>query len=69
MVIGLALRLAFCLTAGVPGVLSQSEVRLLSDQVVVSLPGSLFVLAGEVPKRRLDALAKAMGRSGAFVAV
>ncbi len=62
-VTGLALRLAYTLTGGVPGVLAGSALKLTEARVSLSLMPNHVLLLGEAVQRRLDALAKVMGRS------
>lgn len=62
--IGLALRLAQTLSAGVPGLLSDCRLRPNGNGIVLEIPAQHAVLNGEAVQRRVEALAKALGRSG-----
>jgi len=68
-VLGLALRLAFSLTGGVMDALGRSTLTVTSERVEVTLPETLAPLVGEVPRRRLEALARVLERPGNFVFV
>src|SRR6185312_13342966 len=57
--IGLALRLAYTLTGGVPGLLDGSALKLGDSKLVLTLLSDNALLAGEAVQRRLDALGKA----------
>jgi exopolyphosphatase/guanosine-5'-triphosphate,3'-diphosphate pyrophosphatase len=61
---GLALRLGYTLSGGVPGMLSGAALSLDDGAVVLSLGGQAVALYGESVQRRLDALARVMGRRG-----
>ena len=63
--VGLALRLAYSLSGATPGLLRQTGLLLTSTQVRLQLPKSNEVLYGEAVERRLESLAKALGKSGA----
>ncbi|HYC02556.1 MAG TPA: Ppx/GppA family phosphatase [Azospirillaceae bacterium] len=63
-ILGLTLRLAHTLTGGAVSLLQRTALRLTADKLVLSLPDDAAVLRGDVVQRRLDALAKAMGRKG-----
>ncbi len=60
---GLSLRLAYTLTGGVPGLLTGSTLKLTDSKLVLSLLPDHALLAGEAVQRRLDALARALGRN------
>lgn len=60
---GLALRLAYTLTGGVPGLLEGSALKLGDSKLVLTLESDNALLAGEAVQRRLDALGKALGRA------
>ena len=62
--IGLALRLAQTLSAGVPGILNDCKLRPNGNGIVLEIPPQHAVLDGEAVQRRVEALAKALGRSG-----
>ncbi len=61
--VGLSLRLAYTLTGGVPGRLEGSTLKLTDGKLTLSLQSENALLAGEAVQRRLEALARAMGRS------
>jgi exopolyphosphatase/guanosine-5'-triphosphate,3'-diphosphate pyrophosphatase len=62
-ILGLALRLAQTLTGGVIGLLGRTSLVLDDERLTLTLPPDLAALAGEVVHRRLDSLARAMGRA------
>jgi exopolyphosphatase/guanosine-5'-triphosphate,3'-diphosphate pyrophosphatase len=59
---GLALRLAYTLTGGVPGLLAGTSLALEDGAVMLALPADSALRYGESVQRRLDALGRAMGR-------
>lgn len=61
--VGLALRLAQTLSAGVPGILSDCRLRPNGNGILLELPARHAVLDGEAVQRRTEALGKALGRS------
>ncbi len=61
--VGLSLRLAYTLTGGVPGLLDGSALKLTEGKLVLTLQPENALLAGEAVQRRLDALARALGRA------
>ena len=63
-VLGLALRLAHTLSGGAAEVLTRTELIVDPDTVWLVLPEEETTLAGDAVVRRLDALARAMQRSG-----
>src|SRR5487761_1406968 len=63
-VIGLALRLAYTISGGVPAALHGTMLALQGHEILLSLNGDGAQRFGESVQRRLDALAKAMGRKG-----
>lgn len=64
---GLALRLAHTLTGGATRLLERARLSVGSEQIELILPPDEAALTGDVVQRRLDALAKAMGRTGRLV--
>lgn len=62
--VGLAFRLAQTLSAGVPGILNDCKLRPNGNGIVLEIPAQHAALAGEAVQRRVEALAKALGRSG-----
>ena len=61
--VGLALRLAYTLTGGVPGLLEGSALKLTESKLTLSLISDHSLLAGEAVQRRLDALARVLGKT------
>src|SRR5215469_6259245 len=61
--VGLALRLAYTLTGGVPGLLEGSALKLTDGKLTLSLMSDHALLAGEAVQRRLDALARVLGKT------
>lgn len=59
---GLALRLGYTFTGGLPDLLGASRLALEEGTVVLTLPAATALLLGESVQRRLDALARALGR-------
>ncbi len=60
--IGLALRLAYTLTGGVPGLLRGSSLRLTDAKLTLNVVSDHALLLGEAVQRRLDALGRCLGR-------
>lgn len=60
--IGLALRLAYTLCGGVTAVLEEARLRCEANTLTLVLPAIHAKLAGDVVTRRLESLAKLMGR-------
>ncbi|MCA8909102.1 MAG: Ppx/GppA family phosphatase [Rhodospirillaceae bacterium] len=60
--VGLTLRLAHTLSGGVPLILETAWLDVTGDPIVLSVSDSEGALMGEVVRRRLDAVAKALGR-------
>jgi exopolyphosphatase / guanosine-5'-triphosphate,3'-diphosphate pyrophosphatase len=60
--IGLALRLAYTLTGGVPGLLRGTSLRLTDSKLVLNVVSEHALLLGEAVQRRLDALGRCLGR-------
>jgi exopolyphosphatase/guanosine-5'-triphosphate,3'-diphosphate pyrophosphatase len=60
---GLALRLAYTLTGGVPGLLEGSALKLTEGKLTLSLVSDHSLLAGEAVQRRLDAVARVLGKT------
>lgn len=59
-VVGLALRLAFTLSGGVPGLLSRTRLKRKRQQVTLVLSDGGRIFEGEKVERRLRSLAKAL---------
>lgn len=62
LVLGLALRLGYCLTGGTIGLLKESALHLTKERLTLSVAERAAPLVGEVPRRRLAALAQALDR-------
>jgi exopolyphosphatase/guanosine-5'-triphosphate,3'-diphosphate pyrophosphatase len=62
--IGLAIRLAHTLSGGVPGILADCRLRPNGNGIVLEIPPQHAALDGEAVQRRMEALAKAMNRTG-----
>src|SRR5215469_3748651 len=60
--IGLALRLAYTLTGGVPGLLRGSSLRVTDAKLTLNVMSDHALLLGEAVQRRLDALGRCLGR-------
>jgi exopolyphosphatase/guanosine-5'-triphosphate,3'-diphosphate pyrophosphatase len=63
--VGLALRLAYALSAATPAVLRQSSIAMGDVKLTLRLPKGHDALLGEAVERRLQALAAALGRTSA----
>ncbi len=59
--LGVAMRVAYLISASAPGVLARSPVRIDGDDLVLRLPRDLAALAGPRVKTRLKQLGKQMG--------
>ena len=64
-VLGVALRLAYTLSAGTPDLLAGTALRLSGSRLVLRLEEDSGVFAGESVMRRLDRLAQALGLEAA----
>ncbi len=62
-IVGLALRLAYSLSAATPKLLRQTGINLTDAKLTLLLPKGNDVLYGEAVERRLEALGRALGRS------
>ena len=60
-VLGIALRLAYTLSAGTPDLLAGTHLRISGTQLVLQLDENSGVFAGESVMRRLDRLAQTVG--------
>ena len=60
--VGLTLRLAHTITGGAPRLLEGVRLDLSDDPILLTVTEGEASLVGEVVRRRLDALAKALGR-------
>ena len=61
-ILGAATRLAYIITAAMPGMLPRTPLLVQKDKLVLTLPGELADLANERVQGRLKALAKLIGR-------
>lgn len=68
-ILGLALRLAHTLTGGVASLLQRTSLRLDAEKLVLALSEDTAQLAGEAVLRRLEALARALSRTGEVAVV
>jgi exopolyphosphatase / guanosine-5'-triphosphate,3'-diphosphate pyrophosphatase len=66
-VLGAALRLAYVLSAAMPGVLPRTPLAVERHRLALRLPGQYAALAGERVSNRLRALARIIGREPAMV--
>jgi exopolyphosphatase / guanosine-5'-triphosphate,3'-diphosphate pyrophosphatase len=64
-VLGVALRLAYTLSAGTPDLLAGTGLRLSGSRLILRLEEDSGVFAGESVMRRLDRLAQAVGLDAA----
>ena len=64
-VLGVALRLAYTLSAGTPDLLAGTALRLSGSRLILRLEEDSGVFAGESVMRRLDRLAQAVGLEAA----
>ena len=64
LVLGLAWRFAFSLSASASGELHHYRLRLTPSKVILEVPARREAIAGEPVQKRLGALADAMGRKG-----
>ncbi|HEY0107527.1 MAG TPA: hypothetical protein VGB91_15710, partial [Rhizomicrobium sp.] len=67
LLIGLACRLAFALTASSAGALHGYRLRLTAAKIVLDIPRRQEAIAGEAVQKRLGALAAAFSRKGEIV--
>ncbi|WP_229729343.1 exopolyphosphatase [Agaricicola taiwanensis] len=67
-ILGAALRLAFLITAGMPGVLPRVGCKVKKGRLDLELPPDLSGLGGDRLENRLTKLAKILGRSGVTMA-
>jgi exopolyphosphatase/guanosine-5'-triphosphate,3'-diphosphate pyrophosphatase len=61
-VLGAALRLAYVLSAAMPGVLTRTSLAVERHRLALRLPGATAALAGERVSNRLRSLARLIGR-------
>jgi exopolyphosphatase/guanosine-5'-triphosphate,3'-diphosphate pyrophosphatase len=59
---GLALRLAYTMTGGAPGLLSHTGLASSDGTVTLSVPDEAALFVGDTVQRRLEALGRALGR-------
>ncbi|GAC1341025.1 MAG: exopolyphosphatase [Beijerinckiaceae bacterium] len=63
-IVGAAMRVAFIVSAGMPGILTQTPMLSTKTGVVLSLPPALADLASERLQNRLRQLSRLIGRDG-----
>jgi exopolyphosphatase/guanosine-5'-triphosphate,3'-diphosphate pyrophosphatase len=61
-VLGAAMRVAYMVSAAMPGVLPRAPLRVQRGRLVLRLTGDLKALAGERVNNRLRTLARLIGR-------
>jgi len=61
-VLGAALRLAYVVSAAMPGVLPETSLAIERHRLALRLPGEFGALAGERVLNRLRSLARLIGR-------
>ncbi len=61
-VLGAAMRVAYMVSASMPGVLSQTTLRVEKGKLVLKLPGRFAALNGERVSNRMRTLARLVGR-------
>jgi len=61
-VLGAALRLAYVVSAAMPGVLQETSLAVERHRLALRLPGKFATLAGERVLNRLRSLARLIGR-------
>jgi exopolyphosphatase/guanosine-5'-triphosphate,3'-diphosphate pyrophosphatase len=66
--LGLAMRLAFALSASAPGELPHYKLRMTPSRLVLQIPRRRAQIAGEPVQKRLAALADNLGRKGELLA-
>jgi exopolyphosphatase/guanosine-5'-triphosphate,3'-diphosphate pyrophosphatase len=59
---GAALRLAYVISAAMPGVLEETTLAIVRHRLALRLPGQFSALAGERILNRLRSLARLIGR-------
>lgn len=59
-VLGLALRLAYALSGGAPGLLGRTRLKIASDALLLELPRAQALYDGETVDRRFRSLARAL---------
>jgi exopolyphosphatase/guanosine-5'-triphosphate,3'-diphosphate pyrophosphatase len=64
LLLGLAWRFAFSLSASASGELAQYRLRLTPSKIILEVPPRRAAIAGEPVQKRLGALADALGRKG-----
>lgn len=67
LLLGQALRLAHTLTGGATSLLERTSLTVSGESVVLTLPADEEALTGLAVDRRLDAVAKALGKPGRVV--
>ena len=64
LILGLAWRFAFSLSASAAGELAHYRLRMTPSKVILEVPARREAIAGEPVQRRLGELADALGRKG-----
>jgi len=64
LVLGLAWRFAFSLSASASGELAQYRLRMTPSKIILEVPARREAIAGEPVQKRLGVLADALGRKG-----
>ncbi len=64
LVLGLAWRFAFSLSASAAGELAQYRLRMTPSKIILEVPARREAIAGEPVQKRLGTLADALGRKG-----
>lgn len=62
LALGLALRLAHTLSGGAPRLLARATLACVGEELLLTLPDDLALLAGDVVERRMKTLAQAFGK-------
>jgi len=66
-ILGAAMRVAYLLTAAMPGVLPRTPLMCVKDDLILRVAEDLAALSGERVFNRLRALARVIGRSPVLV--
>jgi len=61
-ILGAAMRVAYILSAAMPGVLPKAPMRVRKKELVLELPADLAALASDRIANRMKALGKLIGR-------
>ena len=66
-VLGAAMRVAYMVSASMPGVLPKTPLQVEHGKLVLRLPGEFAALAGERVSNRMRTLARLIGREPEMV--